>query len=212
MLRALHTAFAHAQFLAALRSLRNLQLRAAVDGRHFHFCAQRRLRNRHRHRNLDIVALAREDRMRSGAHDKKQVARRTAVDAGIALALQANALAVARAGLDAELDGLSARERSLAVAGRAGIRHAPRAITPRAGDVEFHAAAHLGYLAGALALRALNLRPDVALAVAGGAHVLAVDLDARLSAANRGPEVDCGLIFKIASGLWTVLLLRLLLA
>ena len=41
------------------------------------------------------------------------------------------------------------------------------------------------------------------LAVAGGAHLLAIDLDARLAAANRGPEVDRGLVFKIGAGLRT---------
>ncbi len=41
MRRAFDAALAHAQFLPALRAGRNLQLRAAVDGGHFHLGAER---------------------------------------------------------------------------------------------------------------------------------------------------------------------------
>ena len=50
----------------------------------------------------------------------------------------------------------------------------------------------------------------VRLAVAGGADLLAVDLDARLAAANRRPEVDRGLVFEIGARLRAARLLRML--
>ena len=90
------------------------------------------------------------------AHDQVEVARRAAVQPRIALALQPDPLAVARARLDAELHRLGAVHHAFAVAGRAVVRNAPGPIAARAGDVEFHAAAHLRHLAGAVALRALH--------------------------------------------------------
>ncbi len=55
-----------------------------------------------------------------------------AVDAGVAFALQADALPVARAGLDAELDRLGAVDDALAVAGGAVVGDAAGAIAARA--------------------------------------------------------------------------------
>ncbi len=144
----------------------------------------------------------------AGAHDEKKIAGRAAVDAGVALALQADALAVARAWLDAKLDRLGAGDSALAVAGGAVVRDVAGAVAARAGDVELHAAAHLRHLAGAVALGALRAAADVRLAVAGGAGLLAVDLDARLAAADGGPEIDGGLVLEVGAGLRAARLLR----
>ena len=142
-----------------------------------------------------------EDRMRAGAHDEEEVAGRAAIHAGVAFALQADALAVARAGLDAEFDGLCFGNGAFAVAGGAVVRGAAGSVAARAGDVELHAAAHLRDLAGAVALGAGHRAAGVRLAVAGGACLLAVDLEARLTAADGGPEIDGGLIFEVGAGL-----------
>ena len=45
--------------------------------------------------------------------------------------------------------------RAVAVAGGAGVLHPAGATAARALDIELHAAAHLGNLAGAMALRTL---------------------------------------------------------
>src|SRR6185437_4388712 len=140
-----HTTLAHAQLLAALRAWRNLELRAAVDGRNFNLCAERGLRHRNRDRQMNVVAHALKYRIRASAHNQEQVAWRAAVCASIALALQPDALPVARARLDAEIDRLGAGEGALAVTGGARVGNAAGAIAARAGNVELHAAAHLRY-------------------------------------------------------------------
>ena len=90
------------------------------------------------------------------------------------------------------------------------VGDAPCAVAARAGDVELHAPAHLRHLAGAVALRALHAAAGGRLAVAGGAGLLAVDLDARLAAADGGPEVDRGLVFEVGARLRAVRLLGML--
>ena len=99
---------------------------------------------------------AREELVRADLDDEVEIARRRAFGAGVALAGQADALAVARAGLDAELQRLAARDHAGAVAGGAGVLHLAAAAAARALDVELHAAAHLRHLAGAVALGALH--------------------------------------------------------
>ena len=165
---------------------------------------------RRRNSELNVVAHAREDRVRAGAHDEKQVSGRATVDAGVTLALQADALAVARARLDAKIDRLSACDRALAVAGGAGFGNAARAVAAGAVDVELHAAAHLRHLAGAMALGALHAAACGRLAVAGWAGLLAVNLDAGLAAANGGPEVDRSLVFEVGARLRPARLLPML--
>ena len=61
--RVQHALLAQPELLAVLGALRNLQQRAAVDGRHFDLGAQRRFRHRDRHLDFDIVAVAAEERM-----------------------------------------------------------------------------------------------------------------------------------------------------
>ena len=87
----------------------------------------------------------------------------------------------------------------------------PGAVAARAGNVELHPAAHLRHLAGAVALRAMHRAAGVRLAVAGGARLLPVDLDARLAAANRRPEIHRRLVLKIGARLRSARTLLLLL-
>src|SRR5581483_785189 len=166
--------------------------------------------HRHRHGDLNIVAHARKHRMRAGAHNQEQVSGRSAVHARVALALQPDSLPIARSRLDAKLHSLGPAYRAFAVAGGAGIRNAPGAIAARAGNVEFHPTAHLRHLARAIALGTRDHATRDGLAVAGGADLLAMNLNLRLAAANRRPKVHRRLILKIGARLRSARLLRLM--
>src|SRR5271166_3858552 len=158
---------------------------------------------------MNVVARAREDRVRAGADNEKQVAGRAAVHTGVAFRLQANPLAVARAGLDAKLDRLAPADQAFAVAGGAEIGRVPGAVAARAGNIELHAPAHLRHLARAFAFRALRRPAAGRLSMAGGARLLTVHFEPRLATANRRPEVYCGLVFEIGARLWAARTLRL---
>ena len=88
---------------------------------------------------MDVVAGAGKNGVRAGADDQVKVAGRAAVESGVALAGEANALAVAGAGLDAEFEGLGAVDDAFAMAVGAGVLHFAAAATARALDVELHA-------------------------------------------------------------------------
>src|ERR1035437_4146562 len=92
---------------------------------------------------MDVVARAGKNPARAGADDEVEIAGSAAVHTGVALALQANPLPVARAGLDAKLDGFAAADHALAVTGGAGIGDAALAVALGAGNVELHAPPHL---------------------------------------------------------------------
>src|SRR5262252_7288823 len=94
-----HAFLAQAQLLPALGSRGNLELGAAVNGRHLNLCAQSGLRGRHRHGDVDIVALAAKDWMLAYANDDEEITRAATVDAGVALARDAYALDITRARL-----------------------------------------------------------------------------------------------------------------
>ncbi len=124
-----------------------------------------------------------------------------AIDAGVTLACQPNALSVARAGLDAELD--------VSRCGAPCLRHGRSdtlvslacSAATRALDVELHPSAHLRDLAGAMALRAgASAPPEVALPLQVGQISCRMDLQPRGAAADRRPEIDRDLIFEI--GAW----------
>ena len=94
---------AHAQHLAALRSRRDLHRDRRVERRHLHLGAERRLGERDRQPQREVVAAAPEDRVRRDVHDHVEVAGRTAVRARAAAALHPDALAVGDARRDAHL-------------------------------------------------------------------------------------------------------------
>ncbi len=110
-----------------------LQQRAAIDGRHFNLGAQRGLGERHRNGEMDVVALALENRMLTDPHDDVKIARGRAHRSGIAASGQADALAVARARLDAHLQRLAALHAAFAVAHRAHRAVLAAAAAARAG-------------------------------------------------------------------------------
>src|SRR5271157_1238533 len=209
-LRVLHAALPHAQLLPALRAGRNLQLRAPVNGGHVHLGSQRSLGDCHRNGQMDVVAHASENGVRAGADDEVEIAGSAAVRPGVTLALQTDALPVARPRLDAKLNGLRAADHALAMAGRAVIGDAACTVAFGAGNVELHAPAHLRHLPCAVALRALHRSAGRGLSVAGGTNLLAAHLQPRLSAADSRPEVHRSLIFQIRPRLRTARPLRLL--
>ena len=120
VLRALDATLPHAQLLSALRAGRNLQLRAAIDGGHSTL-APSELGHRDRDGDHECHLRRAKNRIRTGADNKKEVACGAAVYAGVALALQADALAVARAGLDAEFDSFGTVDSAFAVASGAVV-------------------------------------------------------------------------------------------
>ena len=78
----------------------------------------------------------------------------------------------------------------------------PRAAAARAGDVEFHSAAGLRNVAAAVALRTGCGRTHHAAAVAIRAGIKTRDVQAHHRAADRVPEADVHLIFKVGAALW----------
>lgn len=82
-----------------------VSLDAAVDGRHLDLSAERGLRERHRHLHEHGVAVALEERVRLDKDRDEQIARRPAVQPGVALAAQIQRLPVVDAGRDLDLDG-----------------------------------------------------------------------------------------------------------
>src|SRR5262249_13702615 len=133
--------------------------------------------------------------------DDVQITRRATVRAGVALASDANALAIPRTGLDADFERLSAADHAFSVANRAGRDVLARASAARTGHVELHAIGALLDGAFALALRADAWLLDHAVAVAIGAGVLARNVEPHHTAPNRCPEGHVDLIFEIAAGL-----------
>src|SRR5579859_1284991 len=148
--------------------------------------------------------------MRPRPHNQEQIARRPAIHARIALALQPDPLSIARPRLDAKLHSFALRDCPFTVAGYTRFRRAPCPIAAGARNVELHPPAHLRHLARAVALRTLHHAARKRLPVACGTSLLPVHLDARLPTANRRPEIHRRLVLKIGSRLRPTLLLRLL--
>ena len=138
---------AEAEFLAGLGAGGDLELGAAVDGGDVDLGAESGLGHGDGDGGEDVVGDAVEDGMRAGFDDQEEVAVGASVGAGVALAGEADALAVAGAGLDAELERLAAGDDAGSVAGGAGVGDFTGASAARALDVELHASAHLGDLA-----------------------------------------------------------------
>src|ERR1039458_9394707 len=70
-LRILDSALAHAQFLAALGTGRNLQLRTPIDGQHIDLDSKRSFRHGHRYSDVNIVANTAEYRVSARSYDEK---------------------------------------------------------------------------------------------------------------------------------------------
>src|SRR5215207_4807504 len=97
------------------------QLLDAVERRHLDVRAADRLGDGDRHLDLEVVALAPEDRRLLDAGDHVEVAGRTAAQAGLALAGQPDPRALLDAGGDVDLVLLELARAALALAGMAGV-------------------------------------------------------------------------------------------
>src|SRR5579872_3394761 len=107
-----------------------------------------------------------EDRVIPGTDDGVKIAGRAAVSSGVAFAGNADALAVAGAGLDADFEGLGMCDCTFPVACRARRQILPGAVTARTLNVELHAPAGLCDLSGAVAFGTFAGRFERALAMA----------------------------------------------
>src|SRR5256885_12957045 len=134
--------------------------------------------------------------MRLNPYIYVEIAGRAAACAGISFARQANALAVARAWLDAHLQRLSVVHHAFATAHAANRPRFAGAIAARASDIELHVAGFLRDLPFAIAFWAGAGSFDVAVAAAVLARVVARYIQAQHAAANRCPERHVDLIFK----------------
>ena len=204
---------AQAQFLAAVRARRNAHLRAAVDRRHFHFCAQRRFRHRDRNHRIEIVAAPLEEWMRLDLHHDVQIARRPAVQSRIAAPRNAHARAGLRAGRNAHVQRFHARHAAFAAAIPAHRTQTSRAAAARASNLKTHLAAHLRHLPRAAARGANFFIARLhARAVAHAAHVQPRDAQLLHRAAHRFGKRDLDLKFQVAARLALVGLARRVLA
>src|SRR5438105_3842193 len=118
---ALDALAAQAELLAGLRAFGDVDRRIAGQRRHFDLAAERRARDGHRHHAMQVVAVAREDRVLLQADLDVQVAGRPAVGARLAVARAADAHAVVDARGDLHLERLLFLHAALAVAGGAGL-------------------------------------------------------------------------------------------
>ena len=114
-----HALTAHAHHLAVRRAGRDPHRHLTVEGRHLHVGAERRFRERDRQPDRDVVAAATEQRVRLHTHDHEQVAGRSAVRAGRAASLHADALPVGDARRNAHLHFTCAHLDPAALARRA---------------------------------------------------------------------------------------------
>src|SRR5258708_19368429 len=82
----------------------------------------------------------------------------------------------------------------------AAIGQTAHAFAARAGEAEAHGAGHLGHIAAAVAFRTDGIGAGAgSSAVAGGAHLLAVDFQPDLCAAGGLPEIDGEAIFEVGA-------------
>src|SRR5262245_6758445 len=117
-----HALAAQTELLAGLRAGGHRDLDAsAVDARHLDRAAERRRRDRQRHRAIEMVALALEERVRRDRQEDVEIARRPAAHADFALAGEADAIAVLDARRNVHLQVLLLADAAGAVAALARL-------------------------------------------------------------------------------------------
>src|SRR2546422_3256338 len=168
-----HALFPQPEFLAGLRSRRDLELGTAINRRHFDFCSQRGFGCGDRDCDVDVIALAMEHGMVTGTDNDVEVSGWTAVQPGIAFTRNSNALSIAGAGLDSHFKGLGALDCPFAIADRAGGNVLSGAVAARASHVELHASTGLFDRPLALTLRTYARRLDVAIPLTIAADIAA---------------------------------------
>src|SRR4029077_19441045 len=110
--------------------------------------AERSFRDRYRHNRIEIVAAALEKRMGLHFHDDVEIARRPAMHSGVSSSGPPHARAGLRAGWNAHVERLDARQAPFAAAVAADGVRPPRAPAARAGNLKPLLAPPLRYLAG----------------------------------------------------------------
>src|SRR3569832_1852894 len=114
--------------MTRLRLGADLELHTPIEGRHLELAPERGGGEADGHLAIKIVLLARKDGVFLHLHVDVLIARRTAVFPSLALAREANAIAVVDTGRDLHLHGLENLHTTLTMAGTA--RGAGRAAAP----------------------------------------------------------------------------------
>ena len=124
---------AKAKHLAALRLGGHADLRRAVERRNGDLAAERGGADRDRHLAVQVVVIAGEDRVRLDVHLDVEIAGRAAVDARLAFAGEAHAVALVDARRNFDRQGFLQLDAAAARALCAGVRDdAARAVAARA--------------------------------------------------------------------------------
>mmetsp|Transcript_8074 Transcript_8074/g.15670 ORF Transcript_8074/g.15670 Transcript_8074/m.15670 type:complete len:339 (-) Transcript_8074:288-1304(-) len=185
-----------------LAALGQLDFGLATQRRHLDRAAQRRSDHRHRHRAVQVVAIALEDVVLLDPDLDVEIAARPAVDAGLAIARGADAHALVDAGRDLDLQRLGLLDLALAVAGHAGVGNdLAAAVAVRAGLLDAEEALAHVHRAGAAA-GAAGLGAGAGLgtgAAAGLAAFPARDADLRFLAAGSFLERDFHRVAEVAA-------------
>src|ERR1035441_729856 len=162
--------------------------------------AQRRLPDRDRDGDLDIIAFAPEEGMGFHFGGDVEIARGGAHGAGVAFTGDAEAGPVAGTGRNADLHALGVGNASPAAAPGTGVAQFAAPAAARAGEVELHGAGHLADVSRAFALLADGFAAAGGTGAAAGiANVVAGDIDARLGALDGLPEVDVHDVLEVAA-------------
>src|SRR5580658_2871621 len=194
------TLLPQAELLSVLSALRDLQQGAAVDGGHLDLGAQPGFPHGYRHADMNVVAFAVKVGMLLDARGDIEIAGRRAHGSRVALARHPQPRAVARARRNAHVYGFGMGDASLALAGGAGIFQLTAAAALRTGQVEAHGAGHLGDGTGPIAFRArYGLAAGRTVSMAGGASVVAGNIEPRLRALDGLPEIDIQGILEIVT-------------
>src|SRR5690606_11755153 len=183
-----HALATQAEHLATLGLGGNADLGFAVEGRHVDHVAQCSLGDADRHVAVQVVAVAVEDRMLAHAHFHVEVAGRRARRAGLALAIEADAIATVDAGGNLDREDLLVLDAAGAVALAAGVAH--------------HLATTSAFRTGLLHGEDATLETHLAVAVAGGAGLdLAVLRAAALAVRALGQGRDLDPLLDAGDGL-----------
>src|SRR5438270_8517086 len=195
-----HTFFAQTKFLSRLCSRRNLQQGATINCRHFDLRAQSGFCCGDRNYNMNVLAFAAKHWVAFRPNNYVEIAWLAAAGAGVAFASKTNALAIACACLDANLERLGAVDHAFSVTYRASRNIFAGAVAARARHIELHAPASLFDRTFAFALRADARLLNDTISVAIPANVLAGDVQTHDAATNRRPERNIDLVFEVAPG------------
>src|SRR5437899_2501214 len=137
--------------------------------------------------------------MLARADDDEEIARRSAVGAGISFSRDADTLAVAGAWLHAHFERLGTFHHAFTVARRADVLCFARSSASRARHVEVHAPTRLRNRSLAAAFRTRARSAHHASPTTVCASIEPRDVQAQYCSSDRVPEADVDLVFEIAA-------------